>query len=84
MNDWLKSKIDNITPFKKDQVLIYNENVPPKMSDLINIIIVLGKYHIHSCKWKGRLTSLMCFKNELNKYFEALSYWQMNMKEFVG
>ena len=54
MYDWLENKTDNITPFNKDQVLVYNENIPPKMSDLINVIIVLGKYHTHTCKLKSR------------------------------
>lgn len=33
--DWLKSKIDNITPLDKDKVLFLYENVPTKESDLI-------------------------------------------------
>ena len=61
--EWIGNKIENITPFDKHQILLYKDNLSKEFSELVNIIIVLGKYHIHSSKWKNKHPSIVWFKN---------------------
>lgn len=48
---------------KIPQVLVYTDNLTKEISDKVNIIIIMGKYHIHSCKWKNQKPSLTWFIN---------------------
>lgn len=68
--NWLNSSIENINPFDMNQILIYkNAN---ELSDMINIIIIMGKCHLHTCKWKIKKLSLVCFKNKLRSFYSSL------------
>ncbi len=70
--DLFKNETGNNPPFTKEQILFIRDSVPSKISDLINIVIILGKYHLHSCKWRNKPPSVIWFRNEINKYLSSL------------
>ncbi|XP_024122537.1 uncharacterized protein LOC112143031 [Oryzias melastigma] len=71
IRSWINLKLD-IPHFSISDVLIYMENLDISLVNLINIIILLGKYHIHCCKWRGNKPSFSCFLNEFKLYFKSL------------
>lgn len=71
--NWLKIKMDGITQFTLDQILHRNNNLPKELFKIVNIIIVMGKCHIHKCKWKNNHPSLIVFKIDQQSYFASLS-----------
>ena len=68
---WLNIGINN-SLFNKFQVMIYTEGMSKKMSKMVNIIIIMGKNHIHKDKWKNSKPSIVCFKNEIKNYMTSL------------
>ena len=72
LHTWLSSTIQNISPFDMNQILIYKNDTAKEISDTINIIMIMGKYHIHACKWKNQRPSLISYKNELKILFSSL------------
>lgn len=41
-------------------------------SDAVNIIVLLGKYHIHCSKRRGSKPSFLCFINEFKLFYSSL------------
>ena len=74
LHTWLSSTIQNISPFDMNQILIYKNDTAKEISDTINIIMIMGKYHIHACKWKNQRPSLISYKNELKILFSSLYF----------
>lgn len=72
LHNWLSTTIENIRPFEMNHILIYKNDTAKEISNMINIIIIMGKYHIHACKWKNQRPSLIFFKNELNIFYSSL------------
>ncbi len=52
------------------QVLVYADGLSKNMSFMLNIIITMGKYHVHKSKWNNSKPSLNYFKNECKKYLK--------------
>lgn len=52
----LAFKFDNIPSFMYLDIIYFMD-----ISDVVNLIIILGKYHIHTCKWKGNTPSFTAF-----------------------
>lgn len=44
------------------QILIYMDGLSTMMSHVVNLIMTLAKYHIHTSKLKQSKASLHCFK----------------------
>lgn len=53
IKDWLSLKIDGVPLLDTVENLYFVENLDLSVSDLINVIILLCKYHIHCSKWKN-------------------------------
>lgn len=43
-----------------------------KVSKMVNIIFIMGKYHIHKNKWNNSKPNINCFKNEIKNYIASL------------
>lgn len=69
VRDWLLLKLTNIPAFKIYHILYYIDNLDSPISDLVNIIIILGKYHLHCSKWRGGKPSFPRFINEFKSFF---------------
>jgi len=39
-----------------------NKNLPKEHFRIYNIITIMGKYHIHKCKWQNKNSSILVFK----------------------
>ena len=73
LHNWLSLKIDNIPNLTLPHILFYMDNIDSSVSDLVNMIILMGKYHIHCSKWRCSKPSFVWFINDfkgpLCKYF---------------
>ena len=51
-------------------LLLYNDNMNnnSSVSDMVNMLIIMGKYHIHCSKWRDPKFSFECFINDLKMY----------------
>lgn len=62
--------------FWKDVLFgIYDLNRTKTMSNetfIINLIILLAKYHIHKCKFMHSKTSFIAFSNEVKQYVNSI------------
>ncbi len=50
----------------------YMNGLSREISKMVNIIIIMGKYHIHKNKWKNSRPNIVCFKNEIKNYVTSL------------
>ena len=71
VQDWLNLKL-NLPAFKISHIILYMDNLDTAYSDLVNIVIPLGKYHFHCSKWRGNKPSFTCFINESKLYYKSL------------
>ncbi len=72
---WLNIDINTDIPsLNMFQILVYADGLSKKMSYMLNIIITMGKYHVHKSKWNNSKPSLNYFKNECKKYLESLKH----------
>jgi len=71
VHSWLKNKISEL--FTIEDILIYNYKITRDLSILINLIIIMGKYHVHKNKWKKQLPNVNCFKNEFSMFLSSLN-----------
>lgn len=53
-------------------ILLYMDNLIVEISDMINIIIPMGKCQIHCCYSRNTKSSFASFMNELRMFFVAL------------
>ncbi len=56
--------MSNIPVFNINHILFYVDGLDNSISDIVNIVFLLAKYHIHCCKWRD---SLPCFEHFMNK-----------------
>ncbi len=68
---WLNIGI-NFSLFNKFHVMIYMNGLSKEISKMVNIIIIMGKYHIHKNKCKNSRPNIVCFKNEIKNYVTSL------------
>lgn len=55
-----------------------------KVSKMVNIIFIMGKYHIHKNKWNNSKPNINCFKNEIKNYIASLKVGLDNMAKFIS
>lgn len=72
LHSWLSLKINDIPQFSISDIIFYMAKQHPSVSTVINIVILLGKYHIHCCKWRNRKPSFTWFINDFKHYFMSL------------
>lgn len=70
--DWLKIKMENIGHVDIEQILYGTINISKNTYTLFNMIIIMGKYHIHKCKWGNKNPCFVLFKSELQTHFASL------------
>lgn len=73
IKDWISLKIKDVPPFELYNIIFYMDHLTMSVSDIINIIILLGKYHIHCAKWRNSKPSFSCFINEFRLFFSSLN-----------
>ncbi len=72
IKSWICLKIEDVLPFKLYDIILYFEHPTLSVSDIVNVIILLGKYHIHCAKWRNSKPSFSCFINEFKVFFSSL------------
>ena len=72
LRSWLLLRIDDIPVFDISHIFLYVDNLKADISDMINIIILMGKYHIHCCKWRNGKPSFDWFLNDFKLFFLSL------------
>lgn len=72
IHTWVSRKINDIPQFDVSDVIFYMDNLHPSVSIVINIIILLGKYHIHCSKGRNSKPSFIWFLNDFKQYFMLL------------
>ena len=72
INDWISLKINDVPPFELYHIIFYMDHPALSVSDTINIIILLGKYHIHCAKWRNTKPSFPAFINDFKLLFSSL------------
>lgn len=50
------------------------DNLDTDVSDVINVVIILSKYFIHTYKWKNTTPLFPVFLNYCVDYFKSLKY----------
>lgn len=71
VHNWISLKI-NIPRLKLTDVIYFMDNLDSKVSDNINFVIVMGKFFIHTCKWKNSTPVFAAFLNYFTEYFRSL------------
>ena len=69
--EWISLKIV-ITRFTYTDVVYFMDNLEKNISDTVNLIILMGKYHIHCCRWNKTTPSFSIFIKFFTKYFQSL------------
>lgn len=52
--------------------MIYIDGLSKKITKMVNIILIMGKYHIHKNKWRNGKPTTECFKNEIKNDITSL------------
>lgn len=68
---WVSLKL-NIPSLCFTHILLYMDNLSPFTCNIINIVLILAKYHIHCSKLKGNQPSFSCFINAFKACYSAL------------
>lgn len=72
IKNWLSLKISYVPVFEFSHILLYADNLKSNISDMINIIILMGKYHIHCTKWRNSKPSFLWFIHDFKLFFLSL------------
>ncbi len=70
VKDLLSLKLDDIPNFNVWPILFYMDNLNVVISDMIDVVILMGT--CHCCKWRDSGPSFMSFMNEFKMFFMAL------------
>ncbi len=70
--------MSNIPVFNINHILFYVDGLDNSISDIVNIVFLLAKYHIHCCKWRD---SRPCFEHFMNK-FKLFYFYLRLLKKF--
>ncbi len=58
---------------EKDVFFYFNrERLPPNVTFIINLCLIVGKYHIHKQKWAKGKPNLLLFQIDMKHYIELL------------
>ena len=71
-HDWLSLKIVGVPVLTLPHILFYMDDVDSSVLDLVNIIILMGKYHIHYSKWRSSKPSFVWFMNDFKLFFSSM------------
>lgn len=72
VRNWLNLKMSNIPVFNINHILFYVDGLDNSISDIVNIVFLLAKYHIHCCKWKDSRPCFEHFMNEFKIFYSSL------------
>lgn len=72
---WILIKIEKIPPFALQDIVFFKGELNSIVFDDVNLVLLLGKYHIHICKWrKCKLFNL--FLCDFRKLFKSFNYFK--------
>lgn len=72
IHSWLSVKMKTVSPITQQDVLFFKCDLNSSFSDVVNFVLLMGKYHIHTCKWKKCKPSFNIFLCEFVKMFQSL------------
>jgi len=76
VHSWLK--METCHQFDSMQILVFMDGLPNEVSTMINVIITMGKFLIHKCKWTKCKPTINHFKNDCKVYLESLKVLSKN------
>ncbi len=63
----------NVYLSEKDVFLYFNrERLLPNVTFIVNLCLIMGKYHIHKQKWAKGKPNLLLFQIDMKHYIELL------------
>ena len=62
----------NVIKLEAKDILLYYENQNHKIQQLVNLMILVAKFHIHKAKFSKSCPSLVLFKVDFKMYFESI------------
>ncbi|XP_054865756.1 uncharacterized protein LOC129348729 [Amphiprion ocellaris] len=74
IHGWISLQIPNVPPFILNDVIYYMDNLDLTISDTVNFVIVMGKFFIHTCKWRSSTPIFAVFLNYFSEYFKSLKF----------
>lgn len=81
LNMWLQ-RHRSIIPSFDEKMIIFGSFSHNSKFNIINLFILLGKFHIHKVKMSKATPSFPLFLIELKIYFESLSYVESNKNAY--
>lgn len=78
---WLFPKIPNLLEFSKNDIIFGTIQKEKKFENILNIIIILGKFYIHKCRFLKTRPAFVHFHRELCLFFSSVSF--MNREQAV-
>lgn len=86
IENWVSLKMSGIPSFELHHIMYYMDTLDVSVSDIINIVLLLGKYHIHCAKWRNYKPSFPGFINYFKLFFSALASlksWKIARKLYL-
>ncbi len=85
LHHWLSLKMNDILTFDLSHILFYIDTLDSYISDMVNMIVLVGKYHIHRSKCSNSKPSFLWFINHLKLFFSSIKKGsiQQNYKKKV-
>lgn len=78
IRDWLSLKMNDIPKLEISNIIFYIDTIDKSVSLVVNVILLLAKYHIHCCKWRKMKPSFQCFLNDFKLFFVSIKKIKSN------
>ena len=70
--EFFEVQCKNVIKLEAKDILLYYSNKNVKIQQLVNLMILVAKFHIHKAKFSKSCPSLVSFKVEFNLYCESI------------
>uniref|UniRef100_A0A669EBX3 Reverse transcriptase domain-containing protein n=1 Tax=Oreochromis niloticus TaxID=8128 RepID=A0A669EBX3_ORENI len=71
---WLFPKIPNLLEFSKNDIMFGSLRKEKKLENVLNVIIIMGKFFIHKCHFLKTKPSFFTFHKELCLFFSSVKF----------
>lgn len=73
---WLFPKIPNLPDFSNKDIIFGTLLKDRHFEDILNVIIIMGKFFIHKCRFLKTKPSFFTFHKELSFFFSSVSFME--------
>jgi len=82
IHSWLSVKMETVPPIALQDVLFLKCDLNLHFIDVVNFVLLMGKYHIHTCKWKKCKPSFNIFLCDFIQMFQSFKYFKKRNRKF--